>query len=368
MAKMEIGLYDIFTRHAMKAAPLEADIYDDHIRTAVDAERMGFKYYFTIEHQSTTMSYLSAPSVYLSALARATSDLRFGVMCYQLPFHNPLRLAQEAAALDHLSRGRLEFGAGTGVSPFEFTRWNLPFAMRRKISEEALQVVIQAWTQDSVTFEGEFFNYAEALTTPKPFQRPHPPIWFAAHSGPSFEFAARMNLNVAQNLDTDATLAKKFANYRGMWEQHHHPGPKPRCFLTRNVYVAETDELAHEQAKQHVLGIGFMDPPITPAGQAVIDRRPPAHAEAARLQEGDTPERAELRRTFKERANNYPFWIENGLAVVGSPDTVIRKLKEQEQRLGLDVFCAQFGFGSMSPEMVKKSIRLFGEEVIPAFR
>jgi alkanesulfonate monooxygenase SsuD/methylene tetrahydromethanopterin reductase-like flavin-dependent oxidoreductase (luciferase family) len=85
------------------------------------------------------------------------------------------------------------------------------------------------------------------------------------------------------------------------------------------------------------------------------------------LEEGDTPERVELRRVFKERNNNYPFWIENGLAVVGSPETVIRKLQEQHERLGLDVFCAQHGFGHMSPQMVKKSIELFGKEVIPAF-
>lgn len=367
MGKLEIGLYDIFTPASMKAAALEADIYDDHIRTAVEAERLGFKYYFTIEHQSTTMSYLSAPNVYLSALARATSQLRFGVMCYQLPFHNPLRLAQEIATLDHLSRGRLEVGAGTGVSPLEFTRWDLPFAQRRKLSEEVLEIVMRAWKDESVTFEGDYFDFCEALTTPKPLQRPHPPVWFAAHSSASFEYAARMNLSVAQNLDTDDTLVDKFARYRALWETHGHAGPRPRTFLTRNVFVAATDALAHEQAREHVLGIGFKDPPFSAAAQAQIARRAQNTPPAPPPPDADTPERAELRRVFQQRANNYQFWIDNGLAVVGSPDTVIAKLQEQHQRMGLDVFCAQLGFGQMSPAMVRGSLELFGKEVLPAF-
>ena len=116
MGKLEIGLYDVFTQATMVQAPTAADVYDEHIRTAQEAEQLGYKYYFSIEHQTSTVSYLSAPNVYLTALARNTSAIRFGVMIYQLPFHNPIRLAQDAAMLDHLSRGRLEFGAGTGVS------------------------------------------------------------------------------------------------------------------------------------------------------------------------------------------------------------------------------------------------------------
>jgi alkanesulfonate monooxygenase SsuD/methylene tetrahydromethanopterin reductase-like flavin-dependent oxidoreductase (luciferase family) len=364
---MEFGLYDIFTRATMARAAVEADVYEMQIRNAVEAERLGYKYYFTIEHQSSTMSYLSSPNVYLSALARETGQLRFGVMCYQLPFHNPIRLAQDVATLDHLSRGRLEVGCGTGVAAPEFTRWNLPFAMRRKMTEEALQVMLQAWTQDSVTFEGEFYSCVEALVTPKPLQKPYPPIWFAAHSTPSFEFAARMNLNVAQNLDTDATLAAKFAAYRARWAQHGHPGPAPRTFLTRNVHVARTDELAHAQAAEHVLSIRVSDPPISAEGLRRIERRKRPEGDLAHLEEGDTNERAELRRVFKERANNYPFWIENGLAVVGSPETVIEKLRVVKDQLGLDVFCPQHAYGNMDPGLSSESMRLFATEVMPAF-
>ena len=121
-----IGIGQHASRGLRKGVVANIESTVEAIRRAVqEAEQMGYKYYFSIEHQTSTISYLSAPNVYLTALARGTSAIRFGVMIYQLPFHNPIRLAQDAAMLDHLSRGRLEFGAGTGVSPHEFMRWNV---------------------------------------------------------------------------------------------------------------------------------------------------------------------------------------------------------------------------------------------------
>ncbi|MGH2543370.1 MAG: LLM class flavin-dependent oxidoreductase, partial [Ardenticatenaceae bacterium] len=249
MGKLEIGLYDVMEQHAVTTHPVLADLYDERIRGAEEAEQMGYRYYFSIEHQTSALSCLSAPNIYLTALARHTSVIRFGMMIYQLPFHHPLRLAQDTAMLDHLSRGRLEFGAGTGVAPHEFHRWNVPFERRRDISQEMLDIIIQAWTQNSVTYNGEFFQFDEVLTTPRPYQNPHPPIWFAAHSAASFEYAAKMNFNVSQNIDTDEVVAEKFKTWRRLWKECGHEGQTPRAFLTRHVHVAETDKKARAEAK-----------------------------------------------------------------------------------------------------------------------
>ena len=227
--------------------------------------------------------------MYLTALARHTSALRFGVMIYQLPFHNPIRLAQDAAMLDHLSRGRLEFGAGTGVSPHEFMRWNMPFERRREISEEALEIIIKAWTEDSVTYDGEFFKYVEVMTTPKPYQQPHPPVWFAAHSAASFAYAARQNFHVSQNIDIDPVIAEKFATWRQLWKECGHAGPMPRTFLTRHVHVAETDEQAKARGRGPSRHAAY--------GRPRVQRRWPrddgAHAASGLGQMAGTPEKRE---------------------------------------------------------------------------
>ena len=153
--------------------------------------------------------------------------MRFGVMIYQLPFYNPMRLAQDAAMLDHLSHGRLEFGTGIGVAEHEFMRWNLPFFERQKMSSEAMEIILKAWTQDEVTYQGDYWQFDEALPVPKPYQQPYPPIWVGAHSPASLEYAARNNFHVSQNLDIDPTIAEKFDLYRKIWRECNHPAPCP---------------------------------------------------------------------------------------------------------------------------------------------
>ena len=83
--------------------------------------------------------------------------------------------------------------------------------------------------------------------------------------------------------------------------------------------------------------------------------------------ERSTPERKELGRVFQECAKSYDFWIDNGLAIVGSPDTVARKLEEQRRLCGYDVFCARHRIGRLAPELARKSMRLFADHVMPAF-
>ena len=367
MSKLDIGLYDVFDGFQMAEFPVAADVYDAHLRSAQEAEQMGYKYYFSIEHQSSSVSYLSAPNVYLTALARGTSSIRFGVMIYQLPFHHPVRLAEEVAMLDHLSRGRIEFGAGTGVTHHEFIRWNMDFDKRKEITREALEIILNAWTADSVTFNGEFFNFDEVLATPKPYQTPHPRVWYGSHSAESFEYAARMNFSVSQNIDIDPVIAQKFETWRDLWRQHGHAGPIPQTFLTRHVHVAETDEKAREQAERHLATAAFPSN-FTDAGDQdpVAATRIGYGPDGMRGGEAGTPEREELRRTFRERANSYDFWIDNGIAIVGSPDTVARKMQEQHKLIGHDIFCARHRFGQLSPELANNSVKLFAEEVMPA--
>src|SRR5437764_13208393 len=171
-------------------------------------------------------------------------------MMWQLPFTHPIRLAQEVAMLDQLSRGRVEFGTGIGVHEHEFIRWGVDYYQRAAISEEVMIIVKMAWTQDEVTFDGKCFHFDEALPQPKPFQKPYPPIWAAVHSDMAVEFAARNNYHVAQNLDTDEVIARKFNLYRKIWKESEHDGPMPRIFLQRTVHVAETAEKAHEEARR----------------------------------------------------------------------------------------------------------------------
>jgi alkanesulfonate monooxygenase SsuD/methylene tetrahydromethanopterin reductase-like flavin-dependent oxidoreductase (luciferase family) len=338
-----------------------ADEYDAHIRQAQRVEALGWHSYFVIEHQNGAMG-TTAPSVFLTAVARETSKLRLGAMMWQLPFYNPVRLAQEVAMLDQLSRGRVEFGTGIGVHEHEFIRWGMDYYQRAAVSEEVLAIVKMAWTRDEVTFDGKYFHFDEALPYPKPFQQPHPPIWAAVHSDVSVEFAARNNYHVAKNLDTDDVVAGKFDLYRKIWSDSGHAGPMPHIFLMRSVHVAPTDEQAHQEAREFVgsnerVGGG-------PIAQTRIGWGSHARGMGRDSERADNKARGQ---TIAEASRNYEFNIDNGLAIVGSPETVIRRLQEGQQRMGYDLFCTNHQIGRMPPDLVARSVELFGKEVIPAF-
>jgi len=355
MATLEFAIWDAFGAREMASAPVAADVYEQHIREAQLAEALGYGSYFTIEHQNSHIGQITAPSVFLCAIAQHTTRLRIGTMIHQLPFYHPMRLAEEVAMLDHLSRGRVEFGTGIGVHEHEFMRWNLPFYERREMSREALEIIVKAWTEESVTYEGKYWQFDEALPVPKPYQKPHPPIWVAAHSPASFEYAAQHNYHVSQNLDVDDVVAEKFELWRRLWRDHGHAGPMPRTFLMRAVHVAETDAIARTEAE----------------GPFLTSQRLGVEG-IARTRVGfrgneETPTTRELSRVFQGMSSSYDFWIDNGLALVGSPETVVRRLKAQHQRLGYDIFCANHRVGPMPLAHSLKSLQLFGKEVIPAF-
>jgi len=366
MAQLEFALWDGVGGYYGAKDRAMADVYDEHIRLAREIEELGWHYYFVIEHQNSPVGRITAPTVYLTAVARATSKLRIGTMMWQLPFYHPMRLAQEVAMLDHLSRGRVEFGTGIGVHEHEFIRWGVDYYKRAEIAEEVLKLVRMAWTQDEVTYRGKYFSFDEALPQPKPFQKPHPAIWAAGHSDESMQWAARNNYNLAKNLDTDEVCARKFELYRKTWRDCKHPGPMPKIFLMRQVHVAETDAKAHEEARNY---IASREGGAVPVGGGPIEKTRIGWGSHPRGMGKDSERPNDKARgdTIRMARESYEFNIEHGIAIVGSPDTVIRKLQEGNKRLGYTVFCGNHEIGQMPSELVKSSLRLFGKEVIPAF-
>ncbi len=362
MSKLDFAFWDAVPEGPPEYQPWE--VYDMHIRLAQKLENLGWHSYFTIEHQNRPGANITSPSVYLTAVACATERIRIGTMMWQLPFHHPLRLAQEVAMLDHLSRGRVEFGSGIGVHEHEFIRWGVDYYQRAAISEEAIEIIKRAWTQPEVTYDGKYFHFDEALPNPHPYQKPHPPIWAAVHSDESMRWAARNNYHVAQNLDTDDDVAAKFDLFRETWKECGHEGPMPRVFLQRTVHIAETDEKAHETARKY---IGAAKERRIGGGPLAATRIGWGSNERGMGRDSDRPDDLKRGKTMEQAQTSYEFNIENGLAIVGSPDTVIQKLQEGQKKIGYDLFCTSF-IGRLPQDEYDKALELWGKEVIPAFQ
>ena len=363
MTELEFGAwgsvkhYDIENNYGGVAA----GAYDEHIRQARLMDELGYKYYWIIEHQASYVGAITSPSVFLTAVARETEQLHIGAMIWVLPFHNPIRLAEEIATLDHLSHGRVEFGTGIGTHEHEFIRLGLDYYARREMGDEALDIIERAWTQPEVTYHGRFWDFEEMLPRPFPFQKPHPPFWIAAHSMRAFEWAAERNYNVGTNISTDDQLVDKLAYFRKIWKECNHPGPMPRQLVVRPVHVAETDEKAREEVEPYLLesmGLGR---------EMVVNTRVGMGSDPRGKGTDNTRYTRANGEIFAQTRKSYDFWTDNGLALIGSPETVARKLKDSQDRLGFNAFAANHHIGRMPTDLVDKSITLFAKEVFPAF-
>jgi alkanesulfonate monooxygenase SsuD/methylene tetrahydromethanopterin reductase-like flavin-dependent oxidoreductase (luciferase family) len=347
---VEFGIFE-----SLSGSPHGRDAvdYGTLIRDIQRAEAAGYAYYFLIEHQSTPYPGITAPNVFLAAVAQATQRIRLGAMVYQLPFHHPIRLAQDVATLDRISNGRAEFGLGYGVAPSEFASWHVDFAQRREMGIEAMEIVRRAWRGEPFSHHGKYWQFTDAIAQPTPVQQPHPRIWMGAHSHESFDYAAAMNFDLAQNIDVETVIAEKFAYFRRAWEAQNYLGPRPRTMIVRHVHVAATDALALAQAQPYMReGL---------AGQRGVNLARSVKADAS-------AERKETARIYLESTKGYDFWVGEGLAFVGSPDSVAEQVRRQQALIGYDILLAHHHITTMPDELVRESQRLFGEEVIPALR
>ena len=169
----------------------------------------------------------------------------------------------------------------------------------------------------------------------------------------SFEYAAEHNFHVAQNLDVERLITEKFAFFRAAWRRRNHAGPMPKLMLVRHVHVAETDAQARAEAEPYML-------------EGLIGLDGVKRAKSLRVEEA-TPQMLETARVYLKTAESYDFWIDEGLAFVGSVETVTREIAAQQARVGHDILLTQHNIGNMPHAMAQRSLRLFGERVIPAF-
>jgi alkanesulfonate monooxygenase SsuD/methylene tetrahydromethanopterin reductase-like flavin-dependent oxidoreductase (luciferase family) len=297
---LEFGIFDTFPpehREDLGAA------FAIHVADARRYEAQGYTYYFFIEHQNARFPVVSAPAVYLTAVACATTALRIGVMVFQLPMHHTIRLAQDTATLDHLSNGRLEFGIGYGTQAHEFDGWCLDFRERRESGYEVMDVVLKAWRESEFSHDGTYWHFKNARPQPRPLQQPHPPVWMGGHSPASIAYAAEHNFHFAQNLDVEQKIAEKFERFRQAWAAHAHGGPRPRTLLVRHVHVAETDARARSEAEPYMLqGL---------AGQSGVARA------LSLREEEETPEMLEIARVYVASANSVADAVARSWGMVG---------------------------------------------------
>ena len=145
-------------------------------------DQAGFSTFHITEHHFTPLGLAPSPLIFLSAASRITKSIRLAPLVLILPLYNPLRLAAELCMLDHLSKGRLDIGVGRGISPYELAFYNINHLEAQSIYNEAYEVLMMALTRETVDFRGHYFKYFNVPIEMRPYQKPHPPLWYATGS------------------------------------------------------------------------------------------------------------------------------------------------------------------------------------------
>ncbi len=188
MPDTHFGPYD---QTAPPTGPEVADAMEHCIQEAEIAERVGFDGLWVPERHQRPETWWPNTITQLTALAARTKRVELACTVIQPTFHHPVHLAEQLAQIDCLSRGRLTFGAGVGYHQDYFRCFGVPYEKRGKRFEEVMDIIEACWTQETVNYHGEFFNYEGVKMTPKPYQQPRPPVWIGAFADKALERALR---------------------------------------------------------------------------------------------------------------------------------------------------------------------------------
>ena len=194
---------------------------DDHaviketIEQCILADQMGFDAVWFVEHHFlTTFSMSPCPEVILTAIAAQTERIRLGFGVVILPYHYPVRVAERIAMLDHISNGRVEFGTGRSA-PYEQTGMGIDPQMTRDMWEESLTMIPKIWESEMFSYDGRFWNVPPREVLPKPYQKPHPPIWVAALQPATYAIAAQKGIGVMSlGVNAPSVLEEHIKTYR----------------------------------------------------------------------------------------------------------------------------------------------------------
>ena len=320
------------------------------------ADRLGYDYAWEVEHHFLEeYSHSSAPEVFLSAASQRTKNIRLGHGIVQLPTNHPARVAERVSTLDLVSGGRVEFGIGEGSSVTELHPFDRRFRDKRAVWEDAVRAILPMFTQESWEYEGEYFKFPARNVLPKPYQKPHPPLWVACSQLETIEMAGRRGIGALgfQFVSPEAARAWMHAYYNA-YLNHFEPlteyQPNPNIAVVSGFMCAPTDEEAQARADgwtffQFSLMFYNTHGPVDPGTVNLWDEY-----RAWR----ETPKGQDA--VAKGRSGG----------LIGSPETIRRRLRKfQESHVDQVILLNQAG--KNTHEDICSSLELFAKEVMPEF-
>jgi alkanesulfonate monooxygenase SsuD/methylene tetrahydromethanopterin reductase-like flavin-dependent oxidoreductase (luciferase family) len=334
-------------------------LYNRYLDELEYADKLGFDGIAVNEHHQTAYGLMPSPNIMAAALARRTSRARIMVLGNAIGLRDhPLRVAEEIAMLDHISGGRIVSGFVRGIG-WEYFGHSISPARSRARFEEAHDLIIKAWTTDEV-FQWVSPNYEFRYVNvwPRPLQKPHPPVFIpGAGSTETMKFVAKHRYSYMSVYAPTVVIKRWFDGYRTAARELGYEVDPEKIVFSLPIYVAETDDIAHREARPAVEWLFHKG-----LKQSLAMVMPPGYMSAE-----------SMRGVFKSGMKPYPLTsyeelVEGGYVLVGSSQTVGDKLQRWSRELGFGAVNALLTFGGLRHYNTVKSIELFATEVMPHLR
>jgi len=337
----------------------DAEVIQGEFEQLLFSEELGYDTVWLTEHHFTEYGISVSPMALAAAIAARTQRIHIALAAAILPFHDPIRLAEEVAFVDILSRGRLRVGLGRGNRPIEFAGYRVPQEENRERFAEILEIMIQAWTQERVSYQGRFFTIEGIPVRPKPYQKPHPPLLLVCVSPETITFAARRGWPMLNSLlfGPLSQIERSRDLYVAAMREAGYSEAEVQTALrswgvSRHIYVAPTDSEAIREAQAAELWYQ----------QALARFLVPEHIDAAP---------SSLQPQFRAIAARLATVSWEGLlketVLFGSPERIVDGVWEMKEA-GVGELLCWMNFGGLPQDRVKRSMRLFAEKVMPHFR
>ena len=337
--------------------------YEQLWRELQACDALGFDYSFCVEHHfRPDESWMSSPSLYAVGAGARTRHLRIGPMGYVVPLYHPLRLAEEIAIVDQMLGGRMEVGLVPGINADYFKPFGLDYNLRKSPTLEFVDYLRAAYgEQQPFSFHGDVHHTDSAQISVQPLQRPHPPLWMMSRDPQTLEFCATKGINPGYFLVYPrADAAPRYRKFLADWSKAGWPR-QPNIAYCTIVHVDETDDKALDVALARAARAyeGFLPPPQP--GET-FEQRVREHAKKF-IGRGE-PGASEIMANLFDA----DYLMKHELVFIGSPETVAKKIHAAAQAGLFNVFMGEFNFSDLPEADLLRSIRLFGEKVIPALR
>jgi len=331
---MQFGLFGSAQANASNLGAGMGQGFHDYIDFNVEAEALGFHSTFLVEHHFTGWAQVSATLTLLTWLAARTKSLRLGTAVLVLPWHNPVLLAEQAATLDLLSGGRLDFGVGKGYRHNEFRGFSIPIEESDARFEEALDLIARSWTStERFSHRGRFWSFEDIIVEPPTAQKPHPPFWMGAGSTASVRKVAERGYNLLlDQFAAPEVVGDRLALFRAEVKARGRVFNLMEVALARDLYVArnQADKEAalerHHKMNQRTIEVSRA--PGQKGGSHIL-----SYADAGNT-EGNT--------------------------LYGTPDEIFDKLQAL-RAVGVEYVLVNIGGGS------RESLQRFAREIMPEF-